>query len=631
MDPRLLRLYETELAFMRDMGGEFAREYPKIAARLNLGNVEVADPYVERLLEGFAFLAARIQLKLEAEFPTFTQSLLQLVYPHYLAPTPSMAVVRVQPDASLRGSPDGFVLPRDTALRSLLGTEDQTNCEFRTAHAVQLLPIEIASAEYIGSAASVAALGLPALGLAEQRAVKAAIRLRLRVTGDMKLSKLPLEKLSFFLSGPEGVRVRLYEQLLADVTAIYLRPATRPVPWQERLPPSAIRPLGFESDEAMLPSVAETFEGYRLLQEYYAMPERFLFVELGGLDRAAIRSTTTGELEIVLLLKRSEASLASSFGPEHLSLFCTPAVNLFPRRSDRINLVEREVEHLVVPDRMRPLDFEVFGVQGVEGYAEDGSAPQPFLPFYAANDLSRNPGHRSYYMLRRQPRQLSTRSRQRGPRSNYLGHEVLISLVDPEEAPFRHGLRQLGLDLLCTNRDLPLSMPVGKQTTDFTIAISAPVASIRCLVGPVAPRPCRTDGEYAWRFISHLGLNYLTLVDTDAVRGAASLRELLRLYVPSADSIASRQLEGVASVTSKPIVRRIPGAGPVAMGRGLEVTLTIDEGPFGGTGGILLAAVLDRFFAKHVSINAFTETVMRSPERGEVMRWPMRTGRRPVL
>ena len=630
MDPRLLRLYETELGFMRDMGGEFAREYPKIAARLNLGNVEVADPYVERLLEGFAFLAARIQLKLEAEFPTFTQSLLQMVYPHYLAPTPAMAVVRFQPDASLRGSPDGAMLPRDTVLRSLLGTEDQTNCEFRTAHPVQLLPIEIAAADYIGSAASVAALGLPSLGLAEQRGVKAAIRVRLRVTGEMPLSKLPLEKLAFFLSGPDGARVRLYEQLLADVTAIYLRPAARPVPWQERLPPSALRPLGFEPGEALLPSVPETFEGYRLLQEYYAMPERFLFVELDGLDRAAIRSTT-GELEIVLLLKRSEASLAASFGPEHLSLFCTPAINLFPRRSDRINLIEREAEHLVVPDRMRPLDFEVFGVQKVEGYAEDGSPPQPFLPFYSANDLSRNPDHRSYYMLRRQPRQLSTRSRQRGPRSNYLGHEVLISLVDPEEAPFRHGLRQLGLDLLCTNRDLPLSMPVGKQHTDFTIAVSAPVASVRCLVGPVAPRPCRTDGEYAWRFISHLGLNYLTLVDTDAARGAASLRELLQLYVPSADGVAARQLEGVASVACKPIVRRIPGAGPVAMGRGLEVTLTIDEGPFGGTGGILLAAVLDRFFAKHVSINAFTETVMRSPERGEVMRWPMRTGRRPIL
>ncbi len=625
MDPRLLRLYETELAYLRDMGGEFAAEFPKVAGRLNLGSVEVADPYVERLLEGFAFLTARIQLKLEAEFPTFTQSLLQMVYPHYLAPTPSMAVVRFQPDAALRAMPQGVTLPRGTELRSLLGTEDQTNCEFRTGHAVHLLPVELADAEYIGSSAALAAFSLT-----EQRNVKAAIRLRLRATGEAPFSKLALDRLAFFLGGPEGARVRLYEQLLANVVAIYVRPTTRPLPWQERLPPSSIRALGFESDEALLPNAPQSFEGYRLLQEYYAMPERFLFVELGGLDRAAIR-TAGHELDVLLLLNRSEPTLATGFGPDHMALFCAPAINLFARRGDRINLSEREVEHLVVPDRMRPLDFEVFSVTGVEGYAADGSAPQQFLPFYAANDLSRNPDHRSYYMLKREPRVLSQRSRQRGPRSSYLGHELYISLVDPQAAPFRHELRQLGLDLLCTNRDLPLSMPVGKQHTDFTLAVSAPVASVRCVAGPVAPRPCRGDGDYAWRFLSHLGLNYLSLVDTDALHGAAALRELLRLYVPAAGSIAARQLEGLLSVEAHPVVRRIPGAGPVAAGRGLQIRLTIDEAPFGGAGGILLAAVLDRFFAKYVSINAFTETVLRSPERGEVMRWPMRLGQRPTL
>jgi len=280
---------------------------------------------------------------------------------------------------------------------------------------------------------------------------------------------------------------------------------------------------------------------------------------------------------------------------------------------------------------MRPLDFEVFSVLGTEGYAADGGTSLPFLPFYAANDLSRNPEHRAYYMLRREPRQLSGRARRVGPRSSYLGHEVFISLVDADQAPVPPGLRQLGLDLLCTNRDLPLAMPVGKQHTDFTIAVSAPVAAVRCLVGPTAPRPCRGDGDYAWRFISHLGLNYLTLVDTDALQGAAALRELLRLYVPSPTSVPARQLEGLTSIACRPIVRRIPGAGPIAVGRGLELTLTIDEAPFGGAGGILLAAVLERFFAKYVSINAFTETVLRNPERGEVMRWPMRLGQRSVL
>ncbi|MGA9016932.1 MAG: type VI secretion system baseplate subunit TssF, partial [Acetobacteraceae bacterium] len=386
----------------------------------------------------------------------------------------------------------------------------------------------------------------------------------------------------------------------------------------------------FEPEEALLPRTPASFEGYRLLQEYFAMPERFLFVELGRLDRAVSRCAGQ-ELEIVLLLNRSEPVLAASFGPDHLGLFCTPAINLFPRRADRINLNGREAEYHVVPDRVRPLDFEVFGVTAVEGYAADGSAPQQFLPFYAANDLTPTPGHQAYYMLRREPRQLSARARQRGPRSSYLGHEVYISLVDPEQAPVNHSLRQLGLDLLCTNRDLPLSMPVGKQHTDLTIAVSAPVASVRCLVGPVAPRPCRSGGEYAWRFISHLGLNYLSLVDTDARQGASALREMLRLYVPSATSVAARQLEGLTSIASHPIVRRIPGGGPIAAGRGLEVTLTVDEASFGGAGGILLASVLDRFFAKYVSINAFTETVLRSPERGEVMRWPPRFGQRPVL
>jgi type VI secretion system protein ImpG len=626
MDPRLLQLYEGELEFIRQMGAEFAAEHPKIGRRLDLANTEVADPYVERLLEGFAFLTARIQLKMQAEFPTFTQSLLQMVYPHYLAPTPSMAVVRFQPDpAAIVSGPQGVVLPRDTVLRSLLGTEDQTNCEFRTGHPVRLLPVELTQVEYIGSAAAVAALGLP-----EQRGVKAAIRIRLKTLGDLPFNKVGLDRLSLFLGGLEGARLRLYEQLVANVAAIFVRPTARPLPWQDRLPATAIRAAGFEESEALLPRAPQSFDGYRLLQEYYAMPERFLFVDIDGLDRSVIRCAT-GELDVILLLTRADPILAAGLGTEHLMLFCTPAINLFPRRADRINLSEREVEHLIVPDRMRPLDFEVFNVQGVEGYAADGRPPQRFLPFYAANDLSRNPGLRSYYMLRRQPRQLSSRSRQRGPRSSYLGHETYISLVDGDSAPFSHDLRQLGLDLLCTNRDLPLSMPVGKQHTDFTIAVSAPVAAVRCAAGPTAPRPCRSDGEYAWRFISHLGLNYLSLTDTDTNQGAAALRELLRLYVPSADSPAARQLEGLLSAQVHPVVRRIPGSGPLAVGRGLEVTLAMEEAAFGGAGGILLAAVLARFFAKYVSVNAFTETVLRSPERGEVMRWPMQIGQRPTL
>ncbi len=625
MDPRLLRLYEAELALSARWAASSHANIPKVAARLGLGSLEVADPYVERLLEGFAFLTARVQLKMEAEFPTFTQSLLQMVYPHYLAPTPSMAVVQFHPEQALRGTPQGALLPAGTELRSLLGTEDQTNCEFRTAHEVQMLPIEIADAEYIASPGAVAALGLP-----EQRGVRAAIRIRLRTTGEAPFNKLPLDRLVLFLAGPEGARVRLYEQLLANLASAYVRPAERPLPWQERLPDGAVRALGFDPDEALLPRVPQSFDGYRLLQEYYAMPERFLFVELGELDRPVIRCTGK-ELEILLLLNRSEPALASAFGPDQFALFCTPAINLFPKRSDRINLSGREAELHIVPDRMRPLDYRGVQRQRSRGI-RFGRRRVAAVPAVLRSQRSQSqPG--APRLLRAAPRAAATvaRARQRGPRSSYIGHEAFVSLVDAQHAPFPPGLRQLGLDLMCTNRDLPLSMPVGKNHTDFTIAISAPVASIRCIVGPVAPRPCRNDGDYAWRFISHLGLNYLSLVDSDELRGAAALRELLRLYVPSPTSVAARQLEGLSSVACHPIVRRIPGAGPIAVGRGLQLTLTIDEAPFGGAGGILLAAVLDRFFAKYVSINAFTETVLKNPERGEVIRWPMRLGQRAVL
>ena len=624
MDPNLLRHYESELSYLRELGTEFAQENPKIAGRLDLANTEVADPFVERLLEGFAFLTARIQLKMEAEFPTFSQSLLQMVYPHFAAPTPATAIVCVTPSDAIRSTPNGVALPAGTELRSVLGTEDQTNCIFRTAHRLHLLPIELAEAEYIGTAATVAALGLP-----EPVVAKAAIRLRLRSAGGLPIAKIALQRMSFFLGGPELARIRLYEQLAAHVQSVIVRPTERPVPWQERLPAEVIAPQGFEPEEALLPPQPETFDGYRLLQEYYALPERFLFFSLGGLDRAAMRCAGS-ELEVIILLDRAEQTLAS-LGPDHLVLNCTPAINLFPKRSDRVSIERGKTEHLVTPDRMRPLDYEVFSITSLEGFPTDGGPTRTFFPFYSVNDLSRNHAHGSFYMTRRQPRMLSSAARQRGPRSTYLGHDLLVSLVDAENAPYPDQLRQLGLELLCTNRDLPMSMPVGKRNTDFTVMVNAPIASIRCLHGPTPPRPCRSDGALTWRLISHLGLNYLSLTDTDRHQGAAALRELLRLYVPPNDTRAARQLETLMSVSAEPIVRRLPGAGPMCAGRGLQVKLTFDEAPSAGAGGILLAAVLDRFFAKYVSINAFTETVMTSPDRGQIMRWPLRLGRRPVV
>lgn len=625
MDPRLLRYYNRELQHLREMGGEFAREFPKIAGRLALEGFECADPYVERLLEGFAFLAARVQLKLDAEFPRFTQHLLETIYPQYLSPTPSMAVVQFRPDLNEGSLAAGFRIPRSTVLRSILGKGEQTPCEYRTAHDLDLWPLEVTEAQYYPYARDMRSMDLP-----EFPGVRAAIRLRLRTTAGLTFDKIDLERLCLYLQGADEIPMHIYEQLLANSVAVVLRPPERPAPWREVVDRSHIRRVGFDDGQALLPYGLRSFQGYRLLHEYFAFPRRFLFVEIGGLKQG-IRRTKGDQLDILVLLDRSHAELDKILEPSNFALFCSPAINLFPKRADRIHLSEAQNEYHVVPDRTRPLDFEVYRVDEVVGFGTKAEQEREFRPFYSSTDLSCHDEDTAYYAVHRIPRVLSAKSRTAGPRSSYVGSEVFVSLVDAREAPYSTNLRQLALRTLCTNRDLPLQMSVGQGKTDFTMESGAPVASVRCLAGPTRPRPSYAEGDTAWRLISHLSLNYLSLVDSSEREGAMALRDILSLYGDMNDPITQKQIEGVKSITSRPVTRRVPTTGPIAFGRGLELALTLDEAHFEGTGSFLLGAVLDVFFSRYVSINSFTETVVRTVERGEVIRWPMRTGRRHTL
>ena len=240
-------------------------------------------------------------------------------------------------------------------------------------------------------------------------------------------------------------------------------------------------------------------------------------------------------------------------------------------------------------------------------------------------------GQRAFYTVHRLPRLLSSHQRRVGPRSSYIGSELYLALVDADEAPYSGHLQQLAVSTLCTNRDLPLHMPVGRGETDFTLNSGAPIKAVRCVTGPTHPRPSRAHGDTAWRLISHLSLNYLSLMDHDDQQGAMALRELLALYGDLAEASVRKQIDGMISVRSQPVTRRAPVPGPIAFARGLEVVVNLDESAFEGAGAFLLGAVLERFFAKYASINAFTETVVRSTERGEIMRWPARIGRRQIL
>jgi type VI secretion system protein ImpG len=627
MDPRLLRYYNRELQHVREMGGEFAREYPKIAGRLGLEGFECADPYVERLLEGFAFLAARVQLKLDAQQPVFTQHLMEMVYPHYLAPVPSMAVVEMAADRKEAGLVAGHTVPRHTPLRSLTGRDERTACEYRTAHDVTLWPLKLAEAKYFDTPAAIAAAGV---AIPTDRTVRAGLRLKFAVTAGAQAGELAMDELPVFLAGADELPKRLYEQMLGNAVAVAVRTKGAGGIASTWLEASSIQAKGFADDESMIPYSGRSFSGYRLLQEYFACPERFLFTVFTGL-RQALSRAQGNEFEIVVLFDRSVSRLHNAVDAGNFRLFCTPAINLFPRRADRIHLQQGKTEYHVLADRTRPMDFEIHSIGQVEGFGDSQEPEQQFQPFYGCDERTWQGGHGAFYTVRREPRQLSARQKLQGARSSYVGSELFVALVDANEAPYSSRLRQVGMQLMCTNRDLPLQMPVGKANTDFTLDVGAPVESVRCVAGPTKPRAPVAGGETAWRLVSHLQLNYVSLLGEGNADGAAALREMLTLYCDEFDSGARRQIEGIKNVSSQPIVRRIPVPGPISFGRGLEITLTCDDGAFEGTGAFLLGSVMRHFFARYVSVNSFTETVLRTLERNEVARWPARLGTRQTL
>ena len=624
MDPRLLRYYNLELQHLRETGAEFAREFPKVAGRLGMHGLEVADPYVERLLEGVGFLAARVHLKLDAEFPRFTQALLEIVYPHYLAPTPSMLVAQLKPDLNDPNLATGSTVPRGSLMSSLSVAEDATTCDFRTAHDVKLWPVQIVSASYFAFAPD-----LPLNALPVTQRIRGGVRIRLKTTAGLKFAQTAIDRLCFYLTGRDDVANKLYELCLATGLGALVLPGKGPR-WHEFLPAAAIRPVGFTDEEALLPVTLRSFQGYRLLQEYFSFPQRYRFVELTGLSKA-IKRVDSDELELVILLGRGDPALDSVVDGSNFALFCTPAINLFRKRTDRIHVGDSAHEYHVVADRTRPLDFEVYSVTDVVGHGIGSDSEQHFLPFYSAYNIDHDHHQSAYFTIRREPRLIAATEKRRGSRSSYIGSEVFLSLVDPLEAPFSGDLRQLSIQAFCTNRDLVLQMPMGVGMTDLSLDVAAPVTSIRVISGPSRPFAPLADGAVSWRAISHLSLNYLSLVQSTAQEGAAALRDLLQLYASDADVSARRQVEGIRSVQVARVVRRLRGPGPLAFGRGLEITVLVEELAFEGGSAYLLGAVLDQYFARHVSINSFTETVLRSESRGEINRWVPQWGARPTL
>lgn len=605
MSDELLPYYHQELAFLRRLGAQFAEAHPKIAGRLRLDPDMAEDPHVARMVEAFAFLNARTRQKLDDDFPEIAEAMLQVLYPHYLAPVPSMAIVQFSLNDAQAEMAEGYRIERGASIE----TEpiDGLPCRFRTCHGVQLWPLELAAAEFRGQ--PVKAPAGPPAGEA-----LAAVRIELRRRSPkLKLGDVPLSSLRFYLHGQSQLVGTLYQLLMSNALGVVVASADDDKQ-ATVLGPECIRAVGFGDDEAALDYGARSFPGYRLLTEFFAFPQKFYFFELAGIPPTAV-SRLDETLVLYILLDRHLPELERHVERTTFQLGCTPIVNTFRQRAEPITLTHRLPEYRVEPDARRPHAHEVYSVDRVISTSPDGTETE-YFPFYSL-EHGGAPAGRPYYHV-------SRRAASRGG-----GTDVLLMLVDSRFQP-RAESGILDVEIACTNRDLAHRLPFGGGQPRLQVSSGAPPARLVCLTAPTRTlRPALRHGTL-WRLVSHLSLNHLSLADEP--EGAEALREILRLY-DFADSAETRALiDGLTRVATRGVVGRVGHGRRRGVCRGLEVTLTMDEEKFSGGGLFLLASVLERFLALYVSLNSFTETVL-AVQGGEapLHRWPPRAGERVLL
>jgi type VI secretion system protein ImpG len=617
MDPRLLSIYNEELAYLRESAREFGEEHETVAARLGLKTPSDPDPYVERLLEGVAFLGARVQLKIRDQYPEFTQHLLHAVQPHYLAPTPSICIAAFEPKDGDPALVRGHVVPRGTELRTTESGSETTPVIFRTAHDLTLWPLRIVEAEYFSSRAGIA----PFAAMAGCRA-ESGLRLRFESVGGANLSQLTPDKLPIYLAGSESVPGELYRQIIGETVAVIARrPDSADATAAVRLPNP--EQVGFNQEEALIPPELRSFRGYRLLTEYFACPERFLFAALRGLTEAF--AAAGQQCDIVLLFSRSSPILANAVSPANFRLFATPAINLFEKQLGRVQIDRHTHEYHVIPDRTRPLDFEVFRILEVQAYAGDNVQPVTVAPLYAFGALLYDWTEALFYTTQLRWRRLSTKEQRLRRRTDYVGTETWISLTSPGDPTRLDKVSELAVRALVTNRELP-------ELLTFTgdrhfVVHGVPARAITVVRAPTKPRPPLGIGDAAWRLIAHLTPNYVTLApeETD---DASVMRDHLALYGRQDDPALRRHIDGVLGVNSELVARRVPGLGRMAIARGHRIRLRLDDAAFDKSHMFLFSAVLEQFLAEFASINSFTECIFTSAQEGEFARWPPRIGRR---
>ena len=632
MREELLHYYERELTFLRRMGAEFAEKYPKVAGRLLLEANKCEDPHVERMLEGFAFLAARVHLKIDDDFPEVSEALLNIVYPHYVRPMPAMSIVEMRLDPEQGKLTTGYRVPRGTMMYSR--PVDGVPCKFQNSYDTTLWPVGVTGAQWTTPDRL-----KPPARLGDAAAV---LRLELRCQPDVLFSTLALKTLRFYLDGAGNLTAALYELLNTAGRNILVReltgaPGVGRTPRSIELPASALQPAGLGPDEGILPYPGRSFEAYRLIQEYFLFPEKYLFLDLSGFDQIA-SAGFGGGLEVLIPIPTYErgewrAMLEAGVSLSTFRLGCTPIVNLFPHVSEPVLLTQKKPEYHLIADARRRLTTEIFSVDLVSAVTPDSERPLRFLPFYApsrgvrgvpvptrrAQDVDAREEDAGLYWL--------AKRRESGWRSDE-GTDIMLSFVDRSGRSAYPEQDTVTARLTCFNSDLPARLAFGNPNGDFELEGAGPIREIVALIKPTRVVQPPLGNDQTWRLISQLSLNYLSLVDG----GEDALRETLRLYDFGDSPSAQKQISGITGVRSAPTFARIQTEHGLTFARGRRVEIDLDEEQFTGGGVFLFATILDRFLGLYASINSFSILSVRSRQRKRVVHeWPARAGWKPLL
>jgi type VI secretion system protein ImpG len=655
MDREFLDLYNRELALLYEQAGDFADEYPGIAERLGGLIRERTDPMIAGLLEGTAFLAARVQLKLQHEFPEFTANLLEQLVPNFLAPTPSAMLVRALApfaDPALR---EGKRYARGAYFDATYRERERNlACRFRLCSDITLWPFDVRGAEYYLTAGPMQALGIPVerdaiagvrLSLTHRMAARAEDEIsdeEARKKPEYWFSGCRTVELPIYLCGAEDDAIALYEQIVGNCVGVYFRVLDDyGDPVVHRMPVDCLKQVGFDEEDALFPIDNRVFRGSELLREYFAFPRKFLGFKLTRL-REVFPKLQGKSVDIVFAFSEQNSRLSAAVEPKMFSLYTAPAINLFEKTTDRIAIKSNTHEYHVVPDRSRHLEYEAHRVIDVYAHLPGVREKIPVRPLYSASvDRAASVVEGMYYTVRRLPRRRTVEEKTYGTTSDYTGTDMFLSLLEPGELSGRTAAAELSMKVLCSNRHLPEQLPVGAGGADFHLLDDVSLGLV-CVSGPTRPREpvvaqMRSRSEIAsvglvsWRLINMLSLNYLGVVERGAGKGAAALREMLMLFADFVEDATERKIRGVRGVDSRPVVRRIRERAGSGAARGQEISVLFDEKAFEGSGIFLLGAVLERFFAEYSGFNYFTQTVISSTERGEIMRWPPRMGMRSGL